>query len=193
VLGAVLTAGAYLLGSINFALLAAKKKGVDLREQGSGNPGATNAGRVLGKKIGRAVLALDAAKGALPAAAARASFGAEDPWTAATGFAAVLGHCYPLWHRFDGGKGAATAAGVLLVLAPPAGVAAGATYAIVKKASGRASAGSIAGALVGAGTAAAVYGAHSPRAWMASGLLVLILLRHKENLGRLARGEEPRS
>ena len=192
-LGPALTASAYLLGSISSALILAERRGIDLREAGSGNPGATNAERVLGKRAGRIVLAADAAKGALPALVARAALGPDHPWTAATGLAAALGHCFPIWHGFRGGKGAATAAGVLLVLVPPAGIAAAGTFFALKKLTKRASVGSVGGALVGAGVTLALLGPASPRSWMAGALLALVLVRHADNLRRLARGEEPPS
>lgn len=192
-LGPALTLGSYLLGSISTGLLLARERGVDLRQVGSGNVGATNVGRALGKRAGRMVLVLDAAKGALPALLARATLGADDPWTAATGAAAAVGHCYPIWHGFDGGKGAATAAGVLLVLSPPAGLAAAGTYVALKKVSRRASVGSLGGALVGAGVTLGLHGPGSPRTWMAAGLLALVVLRHRDNIERLWRGEEPPS
>lgn len=192
-IGPALTLGSYLVGSVSTGLLLAGSRGIDLRSEGSGNVGATNVGRVLGKRAGRIVLALDAAKGAVPALAARLTLGADDPWTAATGAAAALGHCYPLWHGFRGGKGAATAAGVLLVLSPPAGVAAAATYVGLKKWTRRASVGSLGGALVGAGVTVALHGPASPRAWMAGALLALVVLRHRDNIVRLWRGEEPPS
>lgn len=192
-LGPALTAAAYLLGSISSALVLGKRHGIDLREAGSGNPGATNAERVLGKRAGRIVLAADVAKGALPALVARTALGPDDPWTAATGVAAVLGHCFPVWHGFRGGKGAATAAGVLLALAPPAGLAAAGTFFALKKLTRRASVGSIGGAIVGAAVTVSRLGPASPRSWMAGALLVLVLARHAENLARLARGEEPPS
>lgn len=192
-LGPALTVGAYLLGSISSALILAKQRGIDLREAGSGNPGATNAARVLGERAGRVVLVADAAKGALPALIARATLGPDDPWTAATGAAAALGHCFPVWHGFRGGKGAATAAGVLLVLVPPAGIAAAGTFFVLKKVTKRASVGSIGGALVGAATTLALLGPTSPRSWMAGALLGLVLVRHADNIGRIVRGEEPPS
>jgi len=192
VLGAALTAGAYALGSISFGLLAARRAGADLRGEGSGNVGATNVGRVLGKKTGRAVLALDAAKGAAPALVARALLGPDDPWTAATGVAAVVGHCYPVWHRLRGGKGAATAAGVMLALVPPAGAVALVSYVALKKASGRASVGSLGGALAGAAVSHALLGV-SPRSAMTAAILGVVVWRHRDNIGRLLRGTEPRS
>jgi len=191
VLGPGLALAAYLLGSISFALIAAKRAGVDLREEGSGNPGATNVGRVLGKRTGRVVLVLDLAKGALPAGLALGLLGPDDPWTAATGAAAVAGHCFPIWHGLRGGKGAATAAGVLLVLVPLAGLASVVTYLVAKRLSRRASVGSLLGALVGAGTTLATTAA--PRTWMAGAIVLLVFVRHADNLARLAQGTEPES
>ncbi len=190
-LGPGLALSAYLLGSISFALIAAKRAGVDLRSEGSGNPGATNVGRVLGKRTGRVVLVLDLVKGALPAGLATGLLGPDDPWTAATGAAAVAGHCFPIWHALRGGKGAATAAGVLLVLVPVAGLAAAATYLVAKRAAKRASVGSLLGALVGGGTT--VLTTLGPRAWMAGVIVALVFARHADNLVRIARGTEPES
>lgn len=192
-LGPTLTVGAYLLGSVSAGLLLARRRGIDLRSVGSGNVGATNVGRALGKGAGRRVLALDAAKGGLAAATARLCLGADDPWTAAAGTAAVVGHCFPIWHGFRGGKGAATAAGVLLVLSPPAGLAAVGAYVGLKTLSRRASVGSLGGALVGAGVTLGLHGPGSPRTWMAAAVLAVVVLRHRENLERLWRGEEPPS
>ncbi len=191
-LGAVLTGGAYLLGSVSFGLIAARRAGVDLRTLGSGNIGATNVGRALGKRTGRIVLALDAAKGALPAALAWHLLGLDDPFTAATGAAAVVGHCFPIWYGFRGGKGAATSAGVMLVLVPIAGAGAALAYAALKRLTKRASAGSLVGAAVGAGVTAALLGS-APRTWMAAAVLAVVLARHAGNIGRLVRGEEPPS
>lgn len=191
-LGPALTFAAYLLGSISFGLLAAKRAGVDLREVGSGNIGATNVGRALGKRTGRVVLALDAAKGAIPALTAWGLLGLDDPWTSGAGVAAVVGHCFPAWHRFRGGKGAATAAGVMLALVPIAGLAAAVMYVGLKKLTKRASVGSLGGALLGAIVAAAMLGP-CPRAYMTAAILGVVTLRHVRNIGRLLRGEEPPS
>jgi acyl phosphate:glycerol-3-phosphate acyltransferase len=191
--GPALTLAAYFVGSISFALIAARRRGIDLYAEGSGNPGATNVGRVLGKREGRIVLALDALKGALPYGAAWLVLGGDDPWTAAAGVAAVVGHCLPVWHRFRGGKGAATAAGVLLVGHPAAGLGAVVTYVALKKLTRRASVGSLAGAVVGAAVAVALEGWRAPVAAMALGIAVVVWLRHADNLVRLVRGVEPPS
>src|SRR5271169_2107289 len=109
----------YLLGSIPFGLIFAKiLGGKDVRTAGSGNIGATNVSRVAGPLAGILTLLLDAAKGyAAVLLAARLS---DDTamWLVIAGFSALLGHCYPVWLRFKGGKGVATAAGVFLALSP---------------------------------------------------------------------------
>lgn len=190
-LGPGLAVVAYLLGSISFGLIAAARAGVDLRAGGSGNVGATNVGRVLGKRTGRVVLVLDALKGTLPVAVGRYVLHVDDRWVAAAGALAVLGHCLPLWHGLRGGKGAATAAGVLLPVVPVAGVLGTLTYVALKRLTKRASVGSLAGALVGA--VAATFVTTGPLVWMAWVIAVLIVLRHVDNLGRLLRGTEPES
>ncbi len=195
--GAAATIAAYMLGSVSFAILVARRAGVDLRAAGSGNPGATNVGRVLGRRAGRLVLALDALKGAAPALAGVLAFGATDARTAAIGVAAVVGHVWPLWHGGRGGRGAATGLGVLLATAPPAGALAGLGYAVARRASGRASVGSLAGALLGSAALIAweqhAPGHATPRSWMALGLLAVVVVAHTPNLARLARGQEPRT
>jgi glycerol-3-phosphate acyltransferase PlsY len=134
----VVALGAYLLGSIPFGYLAAKAKGIDIRTVGSGNIGATNAMRVLGKPIGITVLLLDAVKGfaavawitpmiynavephyfGLAPGFALASLATQMKFTVLAGVCAVLGHNYTCWLKFKGGKGIATTAGVYLALAP---------------------------------------------------------------------------
>ena len=122
---AFLALGAYLLGSVPFGLLIGKAKGVDLRAHGSGNIGATNAMRVLGKPLGIACFALDVAKGAIPTAIAGALIVPESGLDAPTAFAwvaigvcAVIGHMFSIFLRFSGGKGVATGFGILLAIFP---------------------------------------------------------------------------
>lgn len=185
---------AYALGSISFGLLIAARRGVDLRAVGSGNTGATNVGRAIGKREGRVVLVLDALKGALPALAAAWWTGPESSWTAAAAVAAVAGHCWPVWHGFRGGKGAATAAGSMLVVAWPAGLAAIVTYLAAKRASRKVSVGSLAGATVGAMVAGglALVGTESIASAVGAGAIAtLVWVRHADNVARLRRGEEP--
>lgn len=189
-LGPALSLAAYLLGSVSFGLLIASRKGVDLRGIGSGNIGATNAARALGKSSGRKVMLLDMLKGFIPVLLARWVFELPWPWITAVGIAAVVGHCYPLWHGFRGGKGAATAGGVLLAALPPIGLATLLTFVLVKKLSHRASVASLSSATV----AALMTIGFDGRQWpiqLAIGLWILVVLRHADNIARLLRGQEP--
>ncbi len=112
----------FLVGSIPFGFLIAKSQGIDIRQHGSGNIGATNVLRIVGKKFGIACFVLDFLKGLLPAVAAYQLINADLPnagmWQVATGLATILGHNYTPWLGFKGGKGIATSAGVLLALLP---------------------------------------------------------------------------
>ena len=114
-------AAAYLLGSIPFGLLVGKLfGGADVRKAGSGNIGATNVARVAGPLAGILTLLLDAAKGALAVVLAARLSDQSSTWMMIAGLCALVGHCFPIWLGFHGGKGVATAAGVFLVLCPPA-------------------------------------------------------------------------
>src|SRR5579872_4774549 len=107
----------YLVGGVPFGYLIGRWRGVEIRQQGSGNIGATNVGRVLGRRFGILVFLLDFAKGALPVLAARFAPAVDlpaDSLPVAAGVAAFLGHLFPIYLRFHGGKGVATAAGVVL-------------------------------------------------------------------------------
>src|SRR5919201_1252157 len=122
----------YLSGSVPFGVLLTRWiRGVDVRTQGSGNIGATNVARVAGKKGGMVGLLLDALKGALPVLLAMALFPQSPRTHAAVGLAAFLGHVFPVWLRLKGGKGVATALGVLLVLIPWAALAGFVVYAAI--------------------------------------------------------------
>ena len=146
---------AYLVGSIPTGYLIGRRRGVDVRTQGSGNIGATNVARTMGKRLGILVLVLDALKGAAPLAAWRAADlaihldGRIDPYLfTAVGLAPIVGHCFPVWLRFRGGKGVATALGVFLV-ADPILIAIGlALYAIIYAMTRIVSIGSLTAALV---------------------------------------------
>ena len=121
-----IVAAAFLLGSIPFGVLLARRRGVDLKKVGSGNIGATNAARALGKKAGGVVLLLDTLKAFVPTLlAARWLAPGRPELAAATGFAAFVGHIYSPWLRFRGGKGVACALGAFLALAPLATAVAG--------------------------------------------------------------------
>jgi glycerol-3-phosphate acyltransferase PlsY len=118
-LGLILVSGSYLSGSVPFGLLLTRWAGHgDVRQQGSGNIGATNVLRTAGKKLGALTLLCDALKGAIPVTIAQLLV---PEWVAACGLAALCGHLFPVWLRFRGGKGVATALGVMLAAAPLAG------------------------------------------------------------------------
>lgn len=180
---------AYLLGSVPFGIVMARLFGLgDLRQIGSGNIGATNVLRTGNKTAAALTLILDAAKGGIAVLIAGALLGADAAQLA--GFAAFLGHCYPVFLGFKGGKGVATFLGTLLALAWPVGLAACATWAAVA-ALARISSLS---ALVAAATAplwALMLGLPQTVALLVA-LAVLIGLRHDANIRRLIAGTEPR-
>lgn len=180
----------YLLGSIPFGVLIARwRAGVDVRQAGSGNIGATNVARVAGRKLGVLVLVLDAAKGALPAWGATALFPGEAWVHAGVGLAAFLGHVFPPWLKFKGGKGVATALGVLVVLEPYAALAAFAAYAGMVGAWKKSSLGSLTGGVVALTVA---FMSHRPReyAYLTALLFALMLFTHRGNIKRLWRRTE---
>lgn len=187
----LLTLLAYLIGSIPFGLLIAKTKGVDIRKQGSGNIGATNVLRCLGKPLGIACFALDALKGYLPAAFFPI-IGLMDPtFGILFGAASILGHNFPVFLKFKGGKGVATSAGVLLGVAPLAVVIGLATWVIVFYTSGYVSLGSIVAALVV--ILAGWTTGYGPIIATALTLLGgLTIYRHRTNIQRLIAGTESR-
>lgn len=180
---------AYLLGSVPFGLVMARIFGLgDIRKIGSGNIGATNVLRTGNKPAAFLTLILDAGKGGIAVLAARAFVGEDAAQLA--GFMAFLGHCYPVFLGFKGGKGVATWLGTLLALAWPLGVAACATWLAVVAATRISSLGGLVGAVA------------SPLlAWLlglpallglTAALALLILLRHRHNISRLIAGQEPR-
>jgi glycerol-3-phosphate acyltransferase PlsY len=189
-LAAALVAGAYLLGAVPFGLLVTRAvTGKDIRALGSGNIGATNVLRAAGRAAAAAVLFLDAAKGFVPVFVARRVAGEGDGWVpAACALAAVLGHVFPVYLRFRGGKGVATGLGVAAALAPWAALAGAAAYALLFALTRISSAGSLAGAAA----AAAAAWITAPRLYAAifTALLALIVFRHRGNIARLFRGEE---
>jgi glycerol-3-phosphate acyltransferase PlsY len=182
---------AYLAGSIPFGVVFAKARGIDLRQVGSGNIGATNAARALGKGLGILVFLCDAAKGWLPTLLARQLLApVAGPWAvAAVGAAAFIGHLAPPWLGFRGGKGVATAFGVFLAISPPAALAAGAVFAVLYATTRIASIGSLAAATL---VLPALYLLGAPPASLAlAGFMwLLIVWKHRGNIGRLLRREE---
>ncbi len=198
---------AYLVGAVPFGYMVARWRGVDIFQAGSGNIGATNVGRVLGKRFGVLVFLLDFAKGALPTAAAlgvkrlaEPAAQTELPLAALevfAGLAAFLGHVFPIYLRFRGGKGIATGAGVVVVLVPLPALGAMFTWLVFVAAFRYVSLASVAAALALAALHLAL--SRSPLAGR-EGILtvfcllaaVLVFLRHRGNLTRLLRGNENR-
>jgi acyl phosphate:glycerol-3-phosphate acyltransferase len=176
----------YALGSVPFAFLVARRAGIDVRVSGSGNVGAANVLRTTGASLGVAVIALDISKGAASVWAAHAAAGTLDAMAAA-GAAAIVGHIYPVWLRFHGGKGVAVAAGVFSVLAPIAAAAAAAVFLAIVSLTRLVSLASIA-ATVTLPSIAMVSGAPPQVLGTAMGTGALILFRHRANLRRLVHG-----
>ena len=181
---------AYLAGSVPFAFLLARRAGIDVRVAGSGNVGAANVLRTTGTWRGVAVMALDIGKGALAVAMPLFTH-AGVTLTALAAAAAVVGHIYPVWLRFRGGKGVAVAAGVFAVLTPLATAVAGALFLIIVWATRYVSLGSIA-ATVALPPAAWITGEPGAVVGAAAGTGVLILFRHRGNIRRLLAGTERR-
>ena len=180
----------YAIGSVPFAFLLARRAGIDVRVAGSGNVGAANVTRTSGLPLGVTVMALDIVKGAATVLAAYAAVG-NVPSMAAAGAAAVVGHIYPVWLRFHGGKGVAVAAGAFAILAPVATVAATLVFVTAVGFTRVISLGSVA-ATVTLPSAAWLVGAPTSVLVAASGIAALILFRHRSNVRRIARGTERR-
>jgi glycerol-3-phosphate acyltransferase PlsY len=178
----------YLIGSIPFGLLLAKAAGKgDIRQIGSGNIGATNVLRTGSKRLAAAVLLLDLGKGFLAVWAAGRWFPGAVP---AAALAAVIGHCFPMWLKFKGGKGVATNAGVSFGLAWPVGIAYAAVWLAML---GLTRISSLAGmsAVVAAAIAAAMLG-FAQFVPVLAVIALLIVWLHRENIRRLLAGQEPR-
>ncbi len=189
-IGAALVGG-YLLGSIPFGVIATRLGGAgDVRDIGSGNIGATNVLRTGNKRAAAATLLLDMAKGAIPVLV---FLRWGDLAAQAAGVGAVIGHTLPVWLGFRGGKGVATAAGVMLGLAPLALGVAAATWLLVLKLSGYVSLASIAAAAL---FPAAVYLLERPDRpeilWLDALVAVAIIWLHRANIRRLLNGTESR-
>jgi glycerol-3-phosphate acyltransferase PlsY len=184
----------YLVGAIPFGLLLSRTSGVNIRTAGSGNIGATNVARLLGKKMGTITLLLDISKGFLPIYIASLILKGDpnqDIITALCGAAAVIGHLYPIYLGFKGGKGVATGLGVFLFLAPPALLFSLVLFIIVVKISGFVSLGSL---LASASIPFWLYLLDEP-GWklVLSGFIgIMIWWKHNANIKRLLSGTEKR-
>ncbi len=188
---------AYLLGSIPFGLLVAHVfGGQDVRKSGSGNIGAANVSRVVGPLAGILTLLLDAAKGSAAVLAAARLTNDSATWMMLAGICALLGHCFPLWLHFKGGKGVATAAGVFLVLCPLAMFSALALFILVVAFWHFSSLGSLAAA---AAIPLLMYFLWAPHhappliiTFGSLGISTLVIYKHDPNMQRLIQGTEPK-
>lgn len=179
----------YLLGSIPFGLIVSERLGLgDLREIGSGNIGATNVLRTGNKGAAAATLLLDGAKGAVAVLIARLISGEDAAQLA--GLAAFLGHCFPVWLDFKGGKGVATYFGVILALAFPVGIACGLTWIIAVAVLRISSVGALSAVLLSPIWILAL--GHPPMLVLGLVLAALIINRHWANIQRLREGTEPK-
>jgi acyl phosphate:glycerol-3-phosphate acyltransferase len=199
---AVVIVGTYLLGSIPFGYLAGQFAGIDIRTAGSGNVGATNVVRVLGKRYGYPVFALDFLKGfgavkisMLIATATAPNFNSTEIFGVIAALCSVLGHSYPPWLKFKGGKGVSTAAGAILGLIPVAAIIGIAVWIVVFWFTRYVSVASVTAAVVlpllilviswGKENAPVVF-------CFSVCVAVVVIWRHRSNLSRLMRGTEPR-
>jgi glycerol-3-phosphate acyltransferase PlsY len=180
---------AYLIGSVPFGLILTGMAGAgDVRRIGSGNIGATNVLRTGRKGLALATLALDVLKGALPVWLAYRYFGPD--MAVVAGLGAVLGHCFPVWLKFRGGKGVATAGGVLVALTPAVAAIAIGVFVLVVIATRYVSLASMLGATAAAPAAYLLGYAQAAELYLA--LALLIVVKHAGNVRRLARGTEAR-
>ncbi len=196
VLAVLLVFAGYLAGSIPFGFLVGKLVlGVDVRKVGSGNIGGTNVARAGGRWLGVATIALDALKAIVPIVVARRWLGdapRAELLVVAVAIAAFVGHLFPVWLGFRGGKGVATALGIFAVLSPWAALAGIVVYLVAYGATRISSVGSLAGTTACAATAFVLNGPARPVSWAGVVLALLIFLRHRENIRRIVSGEEKR-
>ncbi|HUZ12346.1 MAG TPA: glycerol-3-phosphate 1-O-acyltransferase PlsY [Caulobacteraceae bacterium] len=189
---AVCIVGGYLLGSIPFGVIATRLGGAgDIRKVGSGNIGATNVLRTGRRDLALATLIGDAAKGAAAVLVAGALFGSAQA-AALAGGAAFLGHLFPVWLGFRGGKGVAVFFGTLIAIAWPAGLAAGATWIVVAALFRLSSLAALAAAALAPLYVFLLAPTPAAKPWLAAFMAVLIFVRHRDNLRRLVSGQEPR-
>ena len=180
---------AYLIGSINNAILICGAKGIDVKKVGSGNAGATNTVRALGKKYGVIVFLLDFLKGVISCLVAR--FIAGDEYVALAGIFVILGHIYPLYHGFKGGKGVSTTYGALAIINILCALIVGALHLILIKTTGVVSISTIISFVV---LPFAIFFLGSGEGYinviMTAIITVIVIFAHRENIKRLIKGEE---
>jgi len=191
-ISAILCVAAYVAGSVPFGLVIARGKGVDLRAVGSGNIGATNVARALGKGWAIAVLFLDAAKGFVPVMLGK-RLGLPPEQVALAGLAAIVGHMFTIFLRGRGGKGVATSLGVAVALSPPAALCGLGLYAAAYAVTRLSSVGSLLGIWSFPVFATLLGGLPRPYLVLATVVAILVTIRHRENIRRLIRGEEKRA
>lgn len=180
----------YLAGGIPTGYLLAKRKGIDIRRHGSGNPGAANVYRTVGKIEGAATLIIDALKGFIPVLVAKECFPGNYPIMVLCGTLAVIGHVWTVFLKFRGGKGVATSFGIFAALLPVPTLLISLVFVIALRLSGHISVGSIAAAAALPLFAWALK-APAPLTGLACAVCVLILIRHIPNIRRLLEGREP--
>lgn len=183
---------AYVVGSIDFAVIVARMHGVDIREVGSGNPGASNVLRSVGRVPAAMVLVGDTLKGVIGAAMGMIAAGTVDfqsEWAFLAGFAAVAGHCYPVFHRFRGGRGVATGLGVLVYTVPWVGLIVVASWLVLVKLTKIASISSL--AVVAASIPLAMWQGVTGMSlvWLLA-IVALVVWRHRANIRRVFTGSE---
>ena len=178
---------AYLVGSVNFGVLVARTQGVDIYTSGSGNPGTSNVMRVLGKKLAALVLVGDAAKGT--AAAAIGALVVDPTFGYAALLAAVVGHAFPIWHRFKGGKSVATTVGGMLYLAPVVGVVLAAVWIVALVVWKTASIGSLV-AMALLVPLLALSGRRGTDLVLGAAIALFVVIRHSGNIQRLVSASE---
>jgi acyl phosphate:glycerol-3-phosphate acyltransferase len=183
---------AYLVGSIDFAVIVSRMHGVDIHQAGSGNPGTSNVLRTLGRVPAAMVFIGDTLKGTIGAAMGMVASGISDPtihWAFLAGLAAVIGHCYPVFYGFKGGKGVATGGGVLLFTVPVAAVIEIATWALVVWLTKTASIGSMVIVVITIPILLWQGVSGLSLLWVAL-IIGLIVWRHRGNIRRMISGSE---
>ncbi len=184
--------GAYIVGSVDFAVVVARSRGVDIHTVGSGNPGTSNVLRTLGKGPAAMVLLGDMMKGVIAAAFGWVAAGGQpvdQPIAYLAGLCAVIGHAYPVFHGFKGGKGVATGGGVILFTVPQVGLILVAAWVIVAKVFKVASVASLV-TVFGSLPLAYAFGARGWSLFWIGAILVLIVWRHRPNIQRMIHGSE---
>ncbi|PHS71529.1 MAG: acyl-phosphate glycerol 3-phosphate acyltransferase [Methylophaga sp.] len=191
-LSLMVVVGAYLIGSLSSAIILCKLAGLpDPRSRGSGNPGATNVLRFGGKKLAVTVLIIDVIKGVLPVVIAR-WLELDTTWLAATAFAAFLGHLYPVFFSFKGGKGVATALGGFLALSPLLAGCILLSWVVIFAISRISSLSAITAASLGPAYSLWLIDSVNAR-WIILVMAIMLVARHHSNIKRLISGEETKS